>query len=119
MIGQIYNIGANNAQMGMKGASTMMEANLNKVNSAANQFYKNMDTTNSLYGAQGNMLNNTANALGAGVSYYGGKGDTAFNTMLEANQGNKSDAFSFGTLQQLYEKEGMEMPDFVKSAYGQ
>ena len=119
MIGQIYGIDANNAQMGMQGASTVLESNLNKVNTKSNQFHKNMDTTNNLYGAQGNMLNNTANALGAGVSYYGGKGDQAFNTMLEANQGNKSDAFSFGTLSQLYEKEGMEMPEFVKSAYGQ
>ena len=119
MIGQIYNIGANNAQMGMQGASTVLESNINKTNTKANQFYKNMDTTNNLYGAQGDMLNNTANALGAGMSYYGGKGDQAFNTLLEANQGNKSDAFSFGTLSQLYEKEGMEMPEFVKSAYGQ
>ena len=119
MIGQIYNIGANNAQMGMQGASTVLESNINKTNTKANQFYKNMDTTNNLYGAQGDMLNNTANALGAGMSYYGGKGDQAFNTLLEANQGNKSDAFSFGTLSQLYEKEGMEMPDFVKNAYGQ
>jgi hypothetical protein len=61
------------------------------------------------------MLNNTANALGAGVSYYGGKGDQAFNTLLEANQGNKSDAFAFGTLQKIYEEEGVEMPDFVKN----
>ena len=88
MIGQIYGIDANNAQMGMKGINCA-ESNLNKVNTASNQFYKNMDTTNSLYGAQGNMLNNTANALGAGVSYYGGKGDQAFNTLLEANQGKK------------------------------
>jgi hypothetical protein len=115
MIGQIYNIGANNAQMGMQGASTVLESNLNKVNTASNQFYKNMDTTNSLYNSQGNMLNNTANALGAGVSYYGGKGDQAFNTLLEANQGNKSDAFAFGTLQKIYEEEGVEMPDFVKN----
>lgn len=115
MIGQIYNIGANNAQMGMQGASTVLESNINKTNTKANQFYKNMDTTNSLYGAQGNMLNNTANALGAGVSYYGGKGDQAFNTLVEANQGNKSDAWSFGTLQKMYEEEGIKMPDFVKN----
>ena len=116
MIGNLYNIDRTNAQTGMEGLNTILNANTNAINTRANQFYKNVGLESDLYGGQMDMLGKSANAVGNQLSYFGGQKDKAFNTLLEANQGKKSDAFSFGTLQQMYEKEGIEMPDFVKNS---
>ena len=115
MIGNLYNIDRTNAQTGMEGLNTVLNANTNAINTRANQFYKNIGLESDIYGGQMDMLGKSANAVGNQLSYFGGQKDKAFNTLLEANQGKKSDAFSFGTLQQMYEKEGIEMPDFVKN----
>lgn len=114
MIGNLYNIDRTNAQTGMEGLNTVLNANTNAINTRANQFYKNIGLESDLYGGQMDMLGKSANAVGNQLSYFGGQKDKAFNTLLEANQGNKSDAFSFGTLAKMYEENDLEIPDFVK-----
>ena len=114
MIGNLYNIDRTNAQSGMEGLNTVLNANTNAINAKSNQFYKNIGLESDLYGGQMDMLGKSANAVGNELSYFGGQKDKAFNTLLEANQGNKSDAFSFGTLAKMYEENNLEIPDFVK-----
>ena len=118
MIGNMYNIDRTNAQTGMEGLNTVLNANTNAINAKSNQFYKNIGLESDLYSGQMDMLGKSANAVGNQLSYFGGQKDKAFNTLIEANQGQKSDAYLYGTLQELYEKNNMEMPDFVNNAFG-
>ena len=118
MIGNMYNISRDNANTGIQGLNTVLNANTNAINTKANQFYKNIGLNNDLYSGQMDFLGKSANALGNQLNYYDTQRQNAFDTLLEANQGQKSDAYLYGTLQELYEKNNMEMPDFVNNAFG-
>ena len=118
MIGRLYNVNRDAATTGMQGLNTVMNTNINAINSRSDQFYKNIGLQNDLYGGQMDSLGNAANAVGNQLNYYGAQRQNAFDTLLEANQGQKSDAFSYATLEKLYGDAGMEMPDFVNNAFG-
>ena len=118
MIGNMYDISRANANTGIQGLNTVLNANTNAINTKANQFYKNIGLNSDLYSGQMDFLGKSANALGTQLNYYDTQRQNAFDTLLEANQGQKSDAYLYGTLQDLYEKNNMEMPDFVNNAFG-
>jgi hypothetical protein len=114
MIGQLYNIGANNAQLGMQGLNTVLNTKLQGINTSADQFYKNIGLTNDLYRSNMDVTAGLGNAIGSGLNYYSGQADKNFNTLLEANQGAKSDAFSFAQLENWFNENKQEMPDFLE-----
>jgi hypothetical protein len=114
MIGQLYNVNANNAQIGMQGANTILDANLKGIGAQQDQFYKNMGLTNDLYRSNMDVTAALGNAIGSGLSYYTGQADKNFQTLLEANQGGKSDAFAFAQMENWFNENDQEMPDFLE-----
>jgi len=62
-------------------------------------------------------LGQSANAVGGQLSYFDDKEQTAFDTLLEANQGGKSDTFTFANLERTYQEAGMEVPDFIRNMF--
>lgn len=114
MIGQLYNINANNAQLGMQGLNTVLGTRLQGINTAADQFYKNIGLTNDLYRSNMDVTAGLGNAIGSGLDYYSKQYDKDFGTLLEANQGAMSNAFSFAELENWFDENNQEMPDFLE-----